>query len=307
MLITRIQNLICKQMAALRAVQRPLVAGLIMTASLISASQASTHNKPPALFDRLPASVKSTKVLKLVGDSFAPYRIVGEDGKTVTGIDTDLARGLEPILGVKIEQTIVSNLPAMLAGIDTGRYDFTTGPLLSTAAREERYDLLTWLLSKPAFALPVSAGRKTSRLEDLCGLRISYPAGSAQERYVKMVTERCLSAGLAAMQPVGLSDQNATVLAAQAGRADVVGMQLAAALYLQKQNPGKFHIQTDQTDGLGILHQGFVLKKNSELSPVLLDALKQLWASGEYDRIMTKWGMGLSKVSEPKLNPASSK
>jgi polar amino acid transport system substrate-binding protein len=218
-----------------------------------------------------------------------------------------LARALEPILGVKIEQTTVSNLPAILAGIDTGRYDLTTGPLLSTKAREERYDMVTWLLSKPAFILPVVAGRKTSKLEDLCGLRISYPAGSAQEEYTQKVTDRCVAAGLGAMRPVPLPDQNATVLAAQAGRADVAGMQLASALYLQRQNPGKFYIQTDTTDGLGVLHQGFVLKKNSELTPVLLEGLKQLWASGEYARIMEKWGLGAARSPEPNFNPSTSK
>jgi len=191
---------------------------------LLTIGHVFAQGKPAPLFDRLPASIKSTKVLKLVGDSFSPYRIVGEDGKTITGIDTDLARALEPILGVKIEQTMVSNLPAILAGIDTGRYDLTTGPLLSTKAREERYDIITWMLSKPAFVVPVAAGKKVGRLEDLCGMRIAYPAGSAQEEYVKKVIERCLAAKLPAMQTVPLADQNATVLAAQAGRADVVGM-----------------------------------------------------------------------------------
>jgi len=109
------------------------------------------------------------------------------------------------------------------------------------------------------------------------------------------------------MQLVPLADQNATVLAAQSGRADVAGMQLAAALYLQQRNPGKFTIQTDETDGLGILNQGFVLKKNAELSPVLHDALKQVWASGEYGRIMDKWGLTLAKAPEPRLNPSSGK
>jgi len=58
---------------------------------------------------------------------------------------------------------------------------------------------------------------------------------------------------------------------------------------------------------LGVLYQGFVMKKNSELSPVLLDALRQLWASGEYARIMEKWGLAPAKADEPKLNPASAK
>lgn len=258
------------------------------------------------LFDRLPPAIKSAKTIRLVGDSFAPYRIVGDDGKTVTGLETDLARALEPILGVKFEQTIVSNLPAILAGIDTGRYDLSSGPLLSTKPREERYDIVTWLLSKPAFMVPVASGKKTSKLEDLCGLRISYAAGSSQEQYVLKVNERCAAAKLAAAQLIPLPDQNATVLAAQAGRADVASMQLSAALYLQQQNPGKFAIQTDQTDQLGVLHLGFVTRKGNELTPVLLDALKQLWASGEYARILEKWNLGAAKLAEPKFNPASS-
>lgn len=269
---------------------------------LLSATSLAWANP---LFDRLPAAVKATRTLKMVGDVFAPYRMVGDDGKTVSGIDTDLARALEPLLGVKIEQTTVSNLPAMLAGLDTGRYDLTTGPLLSTKAREERYDIVTWIVSKPAFVAPTAGGKKLSKLMDLCGLRVAYPAGSAQEPVARQVSDRCVAAGRPALQMVPLADQNATVLATQSGRADATGMQFAAALHLQTTSPGRFQIQTDETDALGILHQGFVLKKGSELTPVLHDALKQLWASGEYARIMEKWGLAAAKAQAPQLNPSS--
>jgi polar amino acid transport system substrate-binding protein len=271
----------------------------------LAAGHANAQANAP-LFDKLPASIKASKTIKLVGDSFAPFRIVGADGKSVTGIETDLARALEPMLGVKFEQNIVSNLPALLAGIDTGRYDLSSGPLLSTKPREERYDIVTWLLSKPAFVLPVAAGRKTAKLEDLCGLRMAYAAGSSQEQYNNRISERCKAAKLPELQLVPLQDQNATVMAAQAGRADAVSMQLSAALYLQTQSPGKFSIQTDQTDALGVLHLGFVTKKGSELSPVLLEALKRLWASGEYQKILGKYGLAAAAASEPRLNPTTS-
>ena len=268
---------------------------------------ASAQGAPGTLFEQLPAPIKNAKVLKMVGDSFAPYRIVGADGKTVTGLDMDLARALEPHLGVKIELTIVSNLPAMLAGIDTGRYDLTTGPLLTTAEREKRYDMLIWLQSKPAFIVTSASGRKPSKLEDLCGLRIAFPAGSSQEAYAHKVNERCTAARLPVMPLVGMSDQNTTMLAIQSGRADVTGMQLAAALYLQSVNPGKFLIQTDETDQLGILLQGFAIKKDSGLAPVLLEALKRLWASGEYNRIMDKWGLSQTRAAAPLLNPSTAR
>ncbi|HMR70225.1 MAG TPA: transporter substrate-binding domain-containing protein [Rubrivivax sp.] len=266
---------------------------------------AGTTQAETALFDQLPAEIRTAGTIRLVGDSFAPYRIVGPDGKTVTGIETDIARALEPILGVRFEQTIVSNLPAILAGIDTGRYDLSSGPLLSTKPREQRYDIVTWLLSKPAFMLLVDGGRKTSRLEDLCGLRLSFAAGSSQELYANKVSERCVAAGRPTLQLVPLPDQNATVLAAQSGRADAASMQLSAALYLQSQNPGKFHIQTDETDGLGVLHLGFVTKKGSALSPVLLAALQRLWASGAYEQILAKWGLAAARAPAPMLNPSS--
>jgi polar amino acid transport system substrate-binding protein len=277
---------------------------LVAALALVAALSAQADDTAP-LFDRLPASVKSSKTIRLVGDSFAPYRMVGEDGKTVTGIETDFARALEPILGIKFEQTIVENLPAMLAGIDTGRYDLSSGPLLATKEREQRYDIVTWLLSKPAFVLPVAAGRKTSTLEELCGLRISFAAGSLQEEYMKKLDARCVAANRPVTQPVALSNQNATVLAAQAGRADVASMQYAAALYLQQQNPGKFLIQTDETNQLGVLHQGFVISKSSGLGAVLEQALKQIWTSGEYARILEKWGLGPAKADSPRLNPSS--
>jgi polar amino acid transport system substrate-binding protein len=275
----------------------------VVAAALLAAGPALAAAN--TLFERLPAATKASKTIKVVGDSFPPYRIVGDDGKTVSGVETDLLRALEPLLGVRFEQSVVSNLPAILAGIDTGRYELSVGPLLSTKPREERYDIVTWMLSKPAFMVPVASGRKTAALEDLCGLRVSYAAGSSQEQYVKKVDERCVVAKRPATLPVPLADQNATVLAAQAGRADVASMQLSAALYLQKQNPGKFHVQTDQTDQLGVLHLGFVTRKNSELTPVLHDALKQLWASGDYARILEKWGLGAAKADMPRINPSS--
>lgn len=293
--------------APVRALARLLAGAAVCAAALGVAGVAlPAAAQQRSLHDRLPASIKNAKVLRLVGDSFAPYRIVGDDGKTVTGIDMDFARALEPILGVKVEMSIVSNLPAILAGIDTGRYDATMGPILSTKQREERYDMLPWLISKPAFVIPVSSGKKAVKIEDLCGWRVAYPTGStAQEDVIKQVSARCAAARQPALVPVALADQNATVLAAQAGRADMAGMQLAGGLYLMSQNPGRFTIVTDSTDQLGILHQGVVMKKGGELTPVLVDAMRQVFASGEYNRIMEKWGLGPARVSELRLNPSS--
>jgi polar amino acid transport system substrate-binding protein len=279
------------------------VASLAALAAALCGGTARAQTAQAPLFDQLPDDIKARKVIRVAGDVYAPYRIAGEDGKTLTGLDADLLAAMEPLLGVKFEQTIVSTQLAMLTGIETGRYDFSMGPLMASRPREERYDIIAWLLSKPAFIVPAS--RKTSKLEDLCGLRIAYPAGTAQETTSRMLSDRCTSQGLPAMQLVPMSDQNVTVLSMQSGRADTTGMQLAAGLYLAQQNPGKFHVQTDQTDGLGILYQGALVKKGSPLGPVMQEAFKRIHASGEYDRILAKYGLGPARQPEIIMNPAS--
>lgn len=271
----------------------------------VAAMPAVAQDSGASLFSRLPANIQATKVVRMVGDSFPPYRIVGEDGK-VTGVESDLARALEPILGVKIEQTIVNGLPAIIAGIDTGRYELSSGPLLSTKAREERYDMLPWLLSKPAYILPASASAKVKRLEDLCGMRIVFSAGSVSEEYQKMLSQRCTAGGLNAVRDVALQEKDTIVLAMQSGRADAASIQLAAARYLQHLSPDKYYVQTDQTDAMGVLNLGFVMKKGSPLGPVLLDAMRRLQASGQYSQILSKWGLETTQQPVMRLNPASS-
>ncbi|MBO9516414.1 MAG: transporter substrate-binding domain-containing protein [Variovorax sp.] len=278
---------------------------LVAAAFCLGALPAAAQDNGPSLFSRLPANVQATKVVRMVGDSFAPYRIVGDDGK-VTGVESDLARALEPLLGVKIEQTIVNGLPAIIAGLDTGRYELSSGPLLSTRTREDRYDILPWLLSKPAYILPASAAGKVKRLEDLCGMRIAFSAGSVSEEYQKMLSQRCTSAGLPGVRDVALQEKDTIVMAMQSGRADAASIQLAAARYLQHLSPDKFHVQTDQTDALGVLNLGFVMKKGSPLAPVLLDAMKRLQASGQYTQILSKWGLETTQQPVMRLNPASS-
>lgn len=275
------------------------------TAMLIVCGGASAFGQSTtSLFEQLPPDVKASKTLKLVGDIFPPYRILDKDGSTLMGFDADLARALEPILGVKVEQHTVANLPAVLGGIDSGRYDVTFGPMLATVPRQERYDMITWLMSKPAFMIPLASGRKTSKIEDLCGTRIAVQSGSIAEETIRQLSERCEKKKLGAIEPVKLTDQNVTVVAALAGRADAISMQLTSALYLQTQNPGKFAIQTDETDQLGILYLGISLKKGSPLTPVLLDALKQVWSSGQYAKLMEKWNLSAAKIEGPMLNPA---
>lgn len=280
---------------------------LAVSAFLVAGPMAPAHASSAPLYNELPETIKKAGKIHVAADKLPPYRISSEDGRKVEGLEVELIQALEKQLGIPFETSIVANGPAIFTGIDTGRYDISFGPALATAEREKRYDIIPWLLSKPAFVLPAQHGLKTKSLMDLCGRRISVMTGSAAIREIEIMDGLCEKAGQKKVQQVVMPDQNATLLAAQSGRADAFSMQYAAALYLLKTRPGEYTVQTDESNSLTTLRLGMILKSGSALSPVMQKAMQNLLDNGEYKRILQNWGLDPASIDTIQLNPNSQK
>lgn len=183
---------------------------LAVSAFLVAGPMAPAHASSAPLYNELPETIKKAGKIHVAADKLPPYRISSEDGRKVEGLEVELIQALEKQLGVPFETSIVANGPAIFTGIDTGRYDISFGPALATAEREKRYDIIPWLLSKPAFVLPAQHGLKTKSLMDLCGRRISVMTGSAAIREIEIMDGLCEKAGQKKVQQVVMPDQNAT-------------------------------------------------------------------------------------------------
>jgi polar amino acid transport system substrate-binding protein len=272
---------------------RHLLLGALLAACGLASAQ--------TLRDKLPESIRKEGVLRFVGDSHPPYRIT-TDGKTFTGIDTDFARALEPLLGVKIEQHLASGLPAMLAGVEAGRYHLTMGPIKDTKERETRFDFVVWTHTRPSFLYTLDGGKKIESNEQLCGIKIALVAGTVIEDAVKRLGERCVAAGGKTPEVLTFTDHNASILAVQSRRADTAGLTMTAALFAIKANPEKFAVYADTKATQGVDQLGLVVSKASGLAPVMLEAMQALFKSGEYDRIMAKWGISAVRMDAPRMN-----
>ncbi len=260
-----------------------------------------------ALHAKLPAAIRDAGVIRFAGDSHPPYRVVGADGATVTGIDPDIQAALGAVLGVRIETSIVAGLPAALAGMQAGRYDAFNGPVRDTAEREKDFDAIVWMVTRTAYLVPAgsTAGIKSS--DDLCGKTVAGVAASVTEDQVKKLTTWCATKGKPAVTFTGLADTNAPILAAQAGRADAAAMTESAAIDAKAKDPNAYSYVT-QTDGqgAGVDQLALLVPKSSGLGPVILDAFKKVFESGEYTRIMNKHGLQKVVVPAPRMNTAAS-
>ena len=93
---------------------------------------------------KLPEAIRTAgKMISVNNGSFPPYEIV--TGTEMTGASADLTDALGQILGVKIEHETVGGLPALLAGVNSGRYQFAFGSVGDFKSREEANEFVDWL------------------------------------------------------------------------------------------------------------------------------------------------------------------
>jgi polar amino acid transport system substrate-binding protein len=297
-----------RRSALVTAVAGLALAGCTVDDGAAAAPGASALPVVPALRDQLPQAVKDAGVLRFAGDSHPPYRTVGPDGKTVTGIDHDLQQALGQILGVRTETTIVSGLPAALQGMLSGRYDAFNGPVKATAEREKQFDTVTWMTTRTSYVVPEGSAAGIKQASDLCGKRVAVVTASVVEDQLAKLSAFCGREGRQAVQVIGLDDTNATLLAAKSGRAEAAGMTQAAAIDVTTQQKGQYEYVT-QTEDQGATKDNLALytPKTAKLGPVLQKAFEELFRDGAYTRIMHQWGLDDVTVPQPLFDAATVK
>lgn len=271
-----------------------------------SEPSASAGNPSAApLYSELPQEIKDKGEIVFAGDSHPPYRTVESGGK-VTGIDPEFQALLEKQLGVKLRIEITSGLPAILSGMLSGRYDAFNGPVRTTAERERDFDAIVWLTTRTSYVYPKDKASTFPNAEALCGFRVAGTTGSVTEKQLGSLNKWCAGKGKKANTFVGLADTNATILAMEADRADLVAVTETAAIDIVEKSSGKFAYLT-QTDeqGAGVDQMAMFAPKKNKLGPVLFKATEAIFANGEYKTFMDKWKLTNVALDKPLYNPVT--
>lgn len=257
------------------------------------------------LYDQIPAQIRDTGVIRFAGDSHPPYRIVNPADQSVTGIDKDIQDALSKVLGLPAKIEIIQSMPAALSGILADRFDVFNGPVQDTAEREKQFDAVVWMTTSTSYLVPAKGGAQVGTTGDLCGKRIAAVTGSVIESQAKKLSEWCAGKNKPAATLVPLADTNATLLATKSGRADAAGLTLTAALYVMQQEPNSYdNFKQTAEQGAGTDQLALLTAKSATLGPVIFEAFKKIFESGEYTRIMQKWGLQEASVEWPKMNTA---
>jgi polar amino acid transport system substrate-binding protein len=268
-----------------------------------STSSAPTAGANPKVAALVPAAIKSKGTLVVAADaSYPPNEFIGADGKTVEGMDPDLAKALASDMGLKAKvenQTFDGIIP----GLAAKKYDLGMSSFTDTKEREKTVDFVTYFSAGTSFYAKAQGAPAINGLADLCGHNVAVEKGTVQADDANAQSKKCTTAGKKGVSVSVFPDQNGANLAISSGRAEVGMADSPVAAYQVKKANGQFKLLGT---AYGTAPYGIAMPKDSGLAKPVLAALKDLIANGKYKEILAKWGISEGAITNPVINGATS-
>ncbi|TKB80833.1 MAG: ABC transporter substrate-binding protein [Mesorhizobium sp.] len=273
---------------------------MLAQASFAQDVQKQTVNED--LRARLPEEIRTAgKITAVNNGSFPPYEIV--TGTELSGATRDISDAIGQLLGVEVDHASVAGLPALLSGINAGRYQFAMGPVGDYPDRQKSNDFIDWVREYVVFAVEKGNPQDITSLDTACGKRIAVMSGGSAEKVIKQQAQKCTEGGKPAVEVQSFTDQPSSILAVRSKRSDAFFSSQAPLTYFVEQAKGQLELSgVGQANGFKDIYQGAVVKKGSPLGGVLLDAFKILMKNGTYAAVMKKWGLEKNMIDAPGIN-----
>jgi polar amino acid transport system substrate-binding protein len=251
---------------------------------------------------KVPAAIASKGTLTVATDAtYAPMEFIAPDGRTIQGMDVDLARALGTVMGLKT-RVVKATFDAIIPGLNGKKYDFAMSAMTDTKEREKVVDFVTYFSAGTSFFTKAQGGATVAKLGDLCGEKVAVQKGTTQADDASAQDKKCKSAGEPGVTVLVLPDQPAANLALSSGRATVSMADSPVAAYQVKQSKGQFKLG----ESYGTAPYGIAIPKESGLEEAVREGLKALMQDATYATILKKWGVVNGAIDTPAINGATS-
>ncbi|WP_405601929.1 ABC transporter substrate-binding protein [Streptomyces sp. NBC_00191] len=303
--------------ARIAAVGAIAVAGsLMLTACGDQTAEGSKETKgtsasSAALFDKLPQKYQDSKVIKVGTDAaYAPMEF--EEGGKIVGIDPDIAAALGKELGVSFQFTN-GTFDGLISSLNTGRQDLVMSAMSDTKARQqglddtgkkvgEGVDFVDYFTSGVSLLVKKGNPENIQSLDDLCGKKVAVQRGTTYENTFKTQAAKCTKDGKGKLTIEAFDTDAEAQTRVKSGGAVADLNDYPVSAYIAKTAGGgnDFEVAGNQTEAgpFGIA----VDKDNAQLRDALKEALNAIIKNGEYTKILEKWDVKNSAVTEATIN-----
>lgn len=248
-----------------------------------------------AAADKVPQAIKDKGTIVVAMDaSYAPNEFFDEDGKTIIGMDADLADALGKTLGLEVEKKNAT-FDSIIPGLAAGKFDIALSSFTDTKEREKQVDMVTYLTAGTSFYTTTAKPTDVQTLEDLCGKKVAVQKGTVQQEDVEAQNKKCST-------PIDIqvfTQQTDVDLALTSGKAQIALADSPVAAYAVKQSNGKLKLTGKDYDSAPY---GIAVSKKTGLTPAVQAAVQALMDNGTYKAILAKWGLESGAITESKIN-----
>jgi len=266
---------------------------------------AKTTSAAPAIDHKVaalvPAAVKSKGTLTVASFAhYAPNEFFASDGRTIQGMDPDMAKALAGLMGLKVK---VVNAPfsTIIPGVSARKYDLGMSSITDTKQREKSVDFVTYFKAGTSFYTNTTGGLVIQgALADLCGNSVAVAKGTTQERDALAQSAKCKAGGKPGVKVFVYPNLTAASLGVARGRGRIGLADSPVAAYLVvKSSSGHFKLTGTPYD---VAPYGIAIPKGNGMTRPILAALKVLMADGRYDTILTRWYVLSGGIENPQIN-----
>jgi polar amino acid transport system substrate-binding protein len=263
------------------------------------------------LADKLPKEIRDKGVIRVGSDiAYAPVEFKDKSGKAI-GIDPDLAKAMGKQLGVKFEFQNAT-FDTLVTGLKSNRYDLAMSAMTDTKDRQngvdsdtgkkvgDGVDFVDYFNAGVSIYTPKGKTQGIKTWDDLCGKKIVVQRGTVSHDLAKSQAKECKGGKKLGIQSFDDDQQAQTRL--RSGGADAGSSDFPVAAYAVKTAGGgkDFQLVGDQVEAApyGIA----ISKDQKQLRDAIKAAMDAIIKSGEYDKVIAKWGVEAGAVKSATLN-----
>jgi polar amino acid transport system substrate-binding protein len=290
-----------------------LFLALVFVAALAacgSSSKSSSKGSPTTtagrtLFSLLPASVQSSKELKVGSDiEYAPIEFYKEGTTQVEGVDYDLGQALGAKLGVKVTFIDDTDFAGIIGALQAGRFDMIMSAMNDTPDRRAKgADFVDYFTAGTSIIVQKGNPKGINTVNDLCGQTVAVQKGTVQDTDVLTPQEpKCKAAGKP-MTVLRFEKDTDALQQVKNGRAVANLEDFPVAAYNAQTSGGGNDFTAVDVPGISPGDYGIAtLKTDTQLRNAVQAALKAVIADGTYDQILQKWNVSAGALKTASIN-----
>ncbi len=239
----------------------------------------------------------------LTNPIYPPMEFVDPKTGSLSGFDIDLGKAIAAKMGLKLSWSQAA-FAQLQSSLQTRRGDAILSGMSDNVKRRASMDFIDYIATGPVLFTLTSKSKQFKVNTDFCGKKV---AGSRSTSFsgdvAKWSKANCVAKGRPAITYEGTEDSNAARLGMKQGRYDGVVQGIETIAYQMRIEPNTYTMVGEplfQNDVFGI----GVSKRNPRLRAALVKTLNDLVKSGEYARLLAKWGLTKNAIRAISVNDA---